>query len=207
MHRRLVRRRRVLAAACCAALFAIPVPLAGGLSLGDAPPLADVKMRSVDGREVSLADVRGEKGTLVIFTCNECPYVKGWESRTVALANRALERGIGVIAVNSNDPGKSRGDGFEQMQERARRTGMRYPYVVDEGSRLARAFGATRTPEVFLFDAEGRLVYHGTIDDNVKDPEAVREHFLADAIEAVVEGRPVPRAETKALGCSIKFAS
>lgn len=181
--------------------------LAGGIAIGDAMPMANAKLKGTSGGSYSLADAAGEKGTLVIFTCNHCPYVKKWESRTVAVANEFAAQGVGVVALNSNDPSKYEGDSFEGMQARAKSAGMKYPYVVDAGSKLAKAFGAQRTPEFFLFNAEGKLVYHGTIDDNVESAEAVEKHYLRDALSALVEGREIPKAETKALGCSIKFYS
>ncbi|MFQ5670272.1 MAG: thioredoxin family protein [Acidobacteriota bacterium] len=175
------------------------------LQLGDAILLATQKMQSVDGSRVSIADVRGEKGTLVVFTCNACPWAKAWEERIAALGNLYRGKGIGVIAINANDPARNAEDGYDVMQTRARERGMRFPYVVDATSEMARRFGATRTPEAFLFDSGGRLVYHGTIDDNAHDPGKVQKRYLRDALDAVVTGRPVPVPETKALGCSIKF--
>lgn len=186
-------------------LFACALAPALALAPGDRLPSSDAKMKGVDGRSLSLADAQGAKGTLVVFTCNECPYVKGWEKRIAELGHAAQAKGIGVIAVNSNDPAVVPGDGFEPMKARAQELGLKFPYVMDESSALARAFGATRTPEAFLFDASGKLVYHGTIDDNVKDPSAVKQRYLADAIEALAAGREVAVKETKALGCGIKF--
>jgi len=175
------------------------------LALGDAAPLADVKMMNVDGRELSIAEARGPKGTLVVFTCNACPWAKAWHSRIVSLGNRSAKQGIGVVAVNSNDPGVVPEDGYRVMQANAKRSKMAFPYVVDATSDVARAFGATRTPEAFLFDREGHLVYHGTIDDNAKQPGQVKARYLEDAVHAVLDGHEIALQETKALGCSIKF--
>jgi peroxiredoxin len=189
-------------------LLASPIALAtaaAGLQLGAQIPQRDVKMRNVDGREVSIADVGGAKGTLVIFTCNHCPWAKAWETRIATLGNTYAQRGVGVIAVNANDPVAYADDGFDAMVQRAKDRDFQFPYVVDAGSRVARAFGAERTPEAFLFDAGGELVYHGTIDDNADDAGAVKRHFLRDALDAVAAGQPVPLKETKALGCGIKF--
>jgi peroxiredoxin len=180
---------------------------AGTVSLGSPAPMSDVKMENVDGRRISIADVSGEKGTLVLFTCNACPWVKAWEERIVEIGNRFSGLGIGVIAINSNDPARVAEDSFEVMQQRARERGMKFPYVVDDTSGVARAFGATRTPEAFLFDAGGKLVYHGAIDDNAKEAGSVKRRFLQEALEAVTAGDEVPLKETKALGCSIKFRS
>lgn len=191
-----------------APLLAAPEPPAAkALELGAKVPLADQRMKNVDGHEIAIADVHGAKGTLVVFTCNACPWAKRWEERIVKLGNEYAGRGVGVIAINSNDPAKVSDDGYEQMRDRAKEKGFSFPYVVDATSDVARAFGATRTPEAFLFDAAGKLVYHGTIDDNADDPDKVQAHYLKDALDAVVGGREVAVKETKALGCGIKFRS
>jgi peroxiredoxin len=175
------------------------------LALGEPAPLADTKMKNVNGKEVSIASIQGAKGTLVVFTCNACPWAKAWHSRIVALGNSASKRGIGVIAINANDPGVVADDDYPAMQSNAKKSKMAFPYVVDATSDVARAFGATRTPEAYLFDADGKLVYHGAIDDNAKQPDQVKVRYLEDAVNAVVEGKEVALQETKALGCSIKF--
>jgi len=177
----------------------------GVLAIGAAAPMADQKMMNVDGKEISVADVRGTKGTLVIFTCNACPWAKAWEDRIVALGNEFQKKGIGVIAVNANDPAKAADDGYDQMKARAKDKGFGFPYVVDSTSKVARAYGASRTPEAFLFDASGKLVYHGTIDDNAQEPDKVQSRYLKDALTAVSSGQDVAVKETKALGCGIKF--
>jgi peroxiredoxin len=178
----------------------------GPLALGARAPLADTKMKSAtDGKEVTLAKVAGKKGTLAVFTCNGCPYAKAWEQRIVALGNDYAKKGVGVVLINSNSPAVSKGDAFEEMQKRAKERGMSVPYAVDEGSLVARAFGATKTPEAFLFDKDGKLVYHGTIDDNHEQADKVQKKYLQDALEAVVNGKAVPQGETKSIGCSIKF--
>ena len=181
------------------------VVAAGVLVPGEAAPSVDVKMMSVDGNEFSIADVKGEKGTLVVFTCNACPYAKAWEDRIVALGNEYSAKGIGVIAINSNDSGKVAEDGYPQMQERAEAKGFGFPYVVDSGSDVARAFGATRTPEVFLFKADGMLAYHGAVDNNAKDADAADQHYLREAMNALLGGEPVATPMTKAMGCTIKW--
>ena len=178
---------------------------AWALATGDAAPMKDAKLRNVDGREMTIAEVAGPKGTLVVFTCNHCPFAKAWESRIVELGNDYGKRGIGVIAINSNDPKVAADDGYEQMQVRAKDKGYGFPYTVDSTSDVARAFGATRTPEAFVFDASGKLVYHGAVDDNSEDPAAVQAHYLKDALDALLAGTSPATAETKAMGCSIKF--
>jgi peroxiredoxin len=180
-------------------------PAGFALEIGDALPSGDVRMKNVDGNEVTLAGAMGPKGLLVVFSCNHCPWVQRWESRIVDLGNAYSSKGVGVVAVNSNDTAEYPDDGFEPMQARAREKGYGFPYVVDATSDVARAFGASKTPEAYLFDAQGKLVYTGTIDDNAKDASAVTAPYLKDALDAVASGKPVATAKTKALGCSIKL--
>jgi len=175
------------------------------LALGSKAPMATTKMKTASGKDVSIADVKGAKGTLVVFTCNACPYAKKWEERIVKLGNEATRKGIGVIAINANDPAVNATDDYANMVTRAKERGMKYAYALDATSDIARAFGATRTPEAFLFDAAGRLVYHGTVDDNCDDASAVKQPYLANAVWAVAGGKAVPVAETKSIGCGIKF--
>jgi len=178
---------------------------AGAVEIGDPLPSGTVKMRNVDGRDLSIADVTGPKGVLVLFSCNHCPWVQRWESRLVALGNEYSAKGIGVIAINSNDTTEFPDDSFEHMVARAEEKGYAFPYVVDATSDVARAFGATKTPEAYLFDASGKLVYTGTVDDNARDAAAVTATYLKDALDAVLDGAAVPNPKTKALGCSIKY--
>jgi peroxiredoxin len=182
---------------------AAPKPLA----LGSKAPLATVKMKNVDGSEVSLTDIAGARGTLVVFTCNHCPWAQAWQTRIAEIGNAARKNGIGVVAINSNDPDAYPEDDFAPMQERAKMLKFEFPYVVDATSDLARAFGATRTPEAYLFDKSGKLVYHGTVDDNAREPEKVKQRWLRDAVDAVAAGKAVANRETKAFGCGIKYRS
>lgn len=195
------------AAAVCAGLLAAPFAAAGELAIGGSIPKQSVKMKNVDGKELTLAGAAGKKGTLVVFTCNGCPWVVAWQGRLVELGNKFQKEGVSVVFVNSNDPGQSKDgiDGYAGMQARAKDLGMTFPYVVDATSEVATAFGATRTPEAFLFDAKGKLVYHGTVDDNAQEPSKVTATYLADALQELSAGKPVTVAETKALGCTIKF--
>ena len=170
------------------------------LAIGSPAPMADVKMKSVDGNEFTITEAAGKKGTLVVFTCNHCPYAKAWENRIAAIGNAAKKRGIGVIAINANDPEAYPEDAFDGMVTRAKKLAITYPYVVDATSDVARAFGAVRTPEVYLFDAKGKLVYHGAVDDNAQTPTAVKQPYLRQAVDAVVAGKTVKMAETKSVG-------
>jgi len=181
----------------------------GGITIGSKVPaaVAKTKMKNVDGKMLSITDVTGKAGTLVIFTCNHCPFAKAWEQRIVELANNYSGKGVGVMLVNANDPTTHAEDGFEEMQARAKSRGMKVPYVVDDTSGVARAFGASVTPEVFLFDKAGKLAYHGAVDDNRNEPDKVKARYLKDALDAVIAGKAPAMPETKGLGCGIKFRS
>jgi peroxiredoxin len=179
----------------------------GALPIGGTMPMTDVKMKNVDGAEIDLAQIQKPAGTLVIFTCNHCPFAKKWETRIVELGNTYQAKGIGVVAINANDPSVAPDDSYPSMQQRAKDRGMQFPYVVDATSGVARAFGATRTPEVFLFDKDGKLVYHGAVDDNGDDAAKVEKAYLKMALDAVVGGTDVAVKETKSIGCTIKFRS
>jgi len=192
-------------AALAAAALLLDWSAALALRPGENIPLAALPMRAVAGEATSIADVAGERGTLVLFICNHCPWVQRWNSRITAIGNDARRQGVGVIAINANDPARITQDGFAEMKVMARRQGYEFPYVVDAGSRLARAFAAERTPEAFLFDGGRKLVYHGAIDDNAADAGAVGHHFLRDAVAALIAGQPQPLAETKSLGCGLKL--
>jgi peroxiredoxin len=174
-------------------------------TIGQPAPMMDTRMKGVSGTDFSIAEAAGSKGTLVIFTCNHCPWVKMWQTRIAEIGNAAMKRGVGVIAINSNDPASYPEDSFDEMKARAKKLGFKFPYVVDATSEVARAFGATHTPEAYLLDPQGNLLYHGGVDDNARDEKAVKQAWLHDAVDAVVSGKPIPLAETKALGCSIKF--
>lgn len=175
------------------------------LALGAEAPTTAVQMKGTDGEMYTLADVRGEKGTLVIFSCNSCPWAIKWERRVASIGNAYQTKGFGVIVINANDPARVSEDGFDEMVARAQSLSYEFPYVADPTSRVARAFGARRTPEVFLFHADGKLVYHGAIDDNASDANAVEAAYLKDALDALLAGKAIAIPETKALGCSIKF--
>jgi hypothetical protein len=179
--------------------------VAEGLHPGDALPMGDVKMENVDGRMLAIGETAGKKGTLVIFSCNHCPFVKAWEQRMTAIGNDCLKQGIGAICINANDTAAFPDDDMSRMKEQARAAGYAFAYVMDATSEVARAFGATRTPEAFLFDAAGKLVYHGAIDDNAHQPDKVEKHYLQDAVAALLAGREPPVKETSSVGCSIKF--
>ncbi|WP_207493998.1 thioredoxin family protein [Aridibaculum aurantiacum] len=174
------------------------------IAIGTTIPMATTKMKATDGKHYSIRDVAGKAGVLVMFSCNTCPYVVRYQERTRETIKEAKEKGFGVIIINSNEGMRSDEDSYEAMMAYANNQGYKnVPYVVDEKSKLANAFGATRTPELFLFDATGKLVYHGAIDDNHLADKAQRKHAKL-AMEEVRAGHDVSLKETRSVGCTIK---
>lgn len=159
----------------------------------------------VDGRNHSLTDYVGKKATVVIFSCNHCPYVIAWEDRMVQTQTDYAAKGVQLLAINANDAAKYPADDFEQMKQRAKEKSFNFPYLHDESQAIARAYGAQRTPEVFLFDDKGMLRYHGVIDDNYDDPAAVKNKYLRDALDTVLSGKVPATADTMPVGCTIKW--
>lgn len=174
------------------------------LAIGAAAPLGDQKLATTAGDETSINEARRENGLMVVFTCNTCPWVDKWEGRYHTIAATAADAGIGVLLVNSNEALRDGDESMDAMRERAERMNYTFPYAVDPGSVLADAFGASRTPEVYLFDRGMTLIYHGAIDDNARDVSAVESAFLLDAVAAYKAGRPVSVAESSSIGCTIK---
>jgi len=175
------------------------------LDLGAKMPSADLKMTNAVGKSMSLADIKGKEGALVIFTCNHCPFVKAWQDRMVKIANTYAAKGVGVAFVNANDPVAIPEDDLDHMRQLAETKGYTFPYLMDETSAVAHAFGATRTPEAFLFDKDGKLVYHGTIDDSTYDAAKVTKPYVENALAELVAGKAISEPETKSVGCTIKF--
>ena len=176
------------------------------LDLGSILPLGDIKMADISGKDISLNDAKGKNGLLVIFSCNTCPWVIAWEDRYVELAETYKDKGVGMVAINSNEKQFETVDSMEEMQAHAKEQGYNFYYTMDNGSKLASEFGATRTPHIYLFDKKDKLVYRGAIDDNARKPDKVENTYLADAIDNMLAGNTIDPTATKALGCAIKFA-
>ena len=174
------------------------------LKIGDLAPRHTLP--DTEGEPHTVGDPDGAAASAVIFTCNHCPYARAWEDRIVRIQADYADRGAQVITINPNDPQKYPDDSFPRMKERAQEKGFNFPYLYDESQEVARAYGAERTPEVFLFGTDGTLLYHGTVDDNYEDPKAVKNHYLRDALDATLanEEQP-PVAETRPIGCTIKW--
>lgn len=199
-----------LALAAVAALaFTIPHELPD-LQIGADMPKPDLKMKDVAGKDIDLNEVKRTNGTLVIFSCNTCPFVvggdgsAGWEGRYPELGTACSEAQVGMVLVNSNEAKRAAGDSFDDMRTHYKEKNYNSHYVLDQNHVLADAFGARTTPHVFLFDKNNKLVYKGAIDDNVDDAKAVTKHYLKDALKAMSAGKTIDPPTTRNLGCSIK---
>ena len=166
-------------------------------------------LKNIDGKSVSLDKYAAKaKGAIIIFTCNHCPFSKAYEDRIIALEKKYQPMGYPVIAINPNDPVAYPDDNFENMKIRAKEKGFSFPYLVDGSQEIAKIYGATKTPHVYLIDkSEGKntIVYIGAIDDNSDDASAVKEKYLENAISALMKGTKPDPSSTKAIGCGIKW--
>jgi peroxiredoxin len=172
------------------------------VALGAEAPQFDLP--GVDGQRHSLSDYDDADALVLIQSCNHCPYVQAWEERMSAIGREYADRGVRVVAVNSNDAEHYPADSFEEMRKRAAARGFAFDYLYDGPQAVAQALGSDRTPEVFVFDRDRRLVYHGAIDDS-RDETAVRQHYLRDALDAVLSGEGPAVAETPPVGCTVKW--
>src|SRR5690606_1420973 len=141
---------------------------------------------------------------LVMFSCNTCPVVIANQERTNEISTYALSKDFGVILLNPNEAARSGSESLEAMKEYAAQQNYQWYYAVDKDNELADAFGANRTPEIFLFNANGKLVYHGAIDDNPQNPESVNRKHLKIAIDELVSGKKITMEKTRSIGCTIK---
>ncbi|MEN9510593.1 MAG: hypothetical protein RLZZ370_412 [Bacteroidota bacterium] len=170
--------------------------------------VSDFRLKNVDGKNMSLADVKDAKGFIVVFTCNHCPYAIKYEQRIMDLDKKYKPLGFPVIAINPNDSAKVPDDSYENMQKRAREKGYSFPYLYDQTQEVAKAYGALKTPHVYLLAKEkGKLVvkYVGAIDNNYEDAAKADRHFVAEAIAEIQAGKNVTITGTRAIGCSIKW--
>ncbi len=172
------------------------------IDVGATAPTYDLP--GIDGSNHAFDELAAGQVAMVVFTCNHCPYAQAWEGRLIAIANDYADRGVGMHAISSNDPVQYPADSFEEMAKRAQAQGYTFPYMFDESQEVARAYGAEKTPEVFVFDAGRRLRYHGAIDDDT-DEAAVTANHLRDALDAILAGGNPAVAETPPVGCTIKW--
>ncbi|HLG93242.1 MAG TPA: thioredoxin family protein [candidate division Zixibacteria bacterium] len=172
------------------------------LPIGETGP--SFSLMGTDGKTYSLTDYKEKKGVAVIFTCNACPYAKAFEDRINKLAKEFSPKGIAFVAINPNDPGRVPEDSYDNMVKRAKEKGFVFPYVYDSTSEVAAAYGARVTPHVFLLDASFKLVYRGRVEDETEAKKS-KSRDLKNALNALLAGKKIATAETKAFGCSIKW--
>lgn len=172
------------------------------LALGAAAPAFELK--GVDGKLHSLPSPEDAKAVVVVFTCLSCPYARAYEDRIIALAKDYAEQGVQVVAIMSNDPKIVPADSFDKLKARAEEKQYPFRFLTDEKQSVAKAYGAQVTPHVFVFGPERTLVYRGRIDDST-DLAKVTQSDLRNALDALLSGKEVAVASTKAFGCSIKW--
>jgi peroxiredoxin len=173
------------------------------MKLGDSAP--EFSLKGVDGGVTSLSSFKDAKALVVIFSCNHCPYVMAYEDRVIQLQKDYASKGVRFVAINSNDAVNYPDDSFDNMVKRAKEKGFNFPYLRDDAQAAAKAYGATHTPHLFVFDGARKLAYTGKIDDNWQDPAAVKSRFLKDALDDILSGKKPRVPETHAIGCTIKW--
>ncbi len=176
------------------------------LPIGADMPKGDIKMKDVSGNLVSLKEAGKENGLLVMFSCNTCPYVHKNQGRIISVCDYALKNNIGVILLNANEGGRRSGESYPEMQQYAKQQDYNWYYAMDSESLLADAFGATRTPECFLFDKNYKLKYHGAIDDSPADITEMKRQHLQIAMSELLNSKSISVTESRSIGCSIRRA-
>jgi len=174
------------------------------LELGSIIPMSKELMINVTDEKMSLDNNFNENGLLVVFSCNTCPFVVMWEDRYRQLEEMCQINKVGMVYINSNEAKRNGDDSKEEMKNYAKSMGYTFPYLIDQNSAVANAFGAKTTPHIYLFDENKKLVYKGAIDDNFRDISQVKETYLLDAIQQMVSAVDIKIKETNAKGCSIK---
>lgn len=175
-----------------------------GLALGTAAPTFS-GLEGVDGERYGLGDFAEARALLIVFTCNHCPVAEAYEDRLVAIDRDYRSEGVRLVAINPNDAERYPSDSLAAMKERAAAKGFGFPYLQDASQEVAKAYQAMCTPDPFVFDGERKLVYNGRIDDDWKDPSAVKERDLRKVLDAVLAGEPIGFEPSPAMGCSIKW--
>ena len=166
----------------------------------------DFDLTGTDGNNYSLDSFKDKEALVVIFSCNHCPYVRAYEDRIIKIQNDYKDK-IAVVAINANDSDNYPEDSFENMQKRADEKHFNFPYLWDKDQSVAKAYDAAHTPEIFLFDKERKLVFHGKIDDNWREPENVKQTYLRNALDELFSGEQISVPETFSIGCTIKWKS
>jgi peroxiredoxin len=196
-----------VAIALMASLFSYK-SLEHGYKIGD--EATDFELKNIDGNMVSLGQMKysSAKGFIVVFTCNHCPFAKKYEDRIIALSKKYETLGFPLVAINPNDVEQESEDSFENMQKRAKEKNYPFPYLIDETQVLTYTYGAAKTPHVYILKKENgklKVAYIGAIDDNVQYADLVKEKHVEKAVDELIAGKPVTKAMTKAIGCTIKW--
>lgn len=177
-----------------------------GYKVGD--KVKDFKLKNIDNNEVSLKNFEKAKGFIVVFTCNTCPFAVAYEDRVIALNNKYASKGYPVIAINPNDVTKQPDDSFESMKKRAKDKNFAFPYLYDETQEIAKLYGASKTPHVYILSKTGSeyvVEYIGAIDDNSYQPQEVKVKYVENALDELLQGKKISQTNTKAIGCTIKW--
>ncbi len=209
----MIRRSTFAGAVTALALLLVAGSCMAALEIGQKGP-GFAGLPGVDGKEHGLADYADAKAVVVLFTCNHCPVAQAYEDRLIALQEDYAEKGVQVIAINPNSPKQVPADSLEKMKERAAgkdlgnwrdtKEPFNFPYVADTTQKVAKAYGATCTPHVFVLDKDRKVAYMGAIDDNMT-PGQAKQPFLRNALDAILEGKQPERPTTREFGCSIKW--
>lgn len=165
----------------------------------------DFSLPCVDAKNYSLASFKGKKVLVIIFMCNHCPYVKACIDRLISLQKEFGPVGVQFVGINSNDDKNYPDDNFENMKKFALERGINFPYLRDETQEIAKKYSAVCTPDIFVYDANFNLFYHGRIDDNWQEPEKVTQHELAEVLKALLKSEKPPKDQKPSMGCSIKW--
>lgn len=168
-------------------------------------PAPDFNLAGVDGKNYSLKSFSDKKALIIIFSCNHCPYVQAYEDRIRKIQSDYASKGVSIVAINSNEDKGYPEDSFDNMKKRSDEQKFNFPYLRDEYQSVARAYDATHTPEIFLFDKKRKLVFHGKIDDNWQEPNKVQNHYLRNALDELLAGKEISVPETFTIGCTIKW--
>ena len=186
------------------AIAVTPLRAQDKLNPGDNLPTSTTTLKNANGAPTTLAGAEGKEGLLVMFSCNTCPFVIKNQPITKKTMEYAKAHNIGMVIINSNEAQRGNEDSYEAMTKYAKEQGYTVPYVVDDKSALADMFGASHTPEIFLFNKQHKLVYKGAMNDNPGNPDGYKKMYITDAIDAMVSGKEVNPKTTKSIGCGIK---
>lgn len=165
----------------------------------------DFKLPATDGKSYSLESFAASNGLVVVFTCNHCPYARAAWPLLIKLARDYKDKGIAFVGINPNDEGQYPEDSFEVMKQKIGEWGINFPYLRDESQESARVYKAQCTPDIYVFDGDRKLFYHGRVNDNWTEPEKVTKEELKEALDDLLFGKPPPKMQSPSIGCSIKW--